>query len=126
MLSLQLSTNQNCQQSLAIGMTQGDIIASAFTIAIDGVPFNLTGASIWINIAFNTLVKYSCQVVDAANGTFFLNIGSTATALFEPGVYDFDLWVQQPGSPPLATQYLVGVLTVNPSTLLGVSPCQLP
>lgn len=106
-------------------MTQGDIVALAFTIAIDGIPFNLSGASVWMNFAFNILAKYSCSVVDAANGTFFLNIGSDVTALFRPGVYDFNLWVQQPGVPPLATQYLVGVLTVNPSALLlGANPCQ--
>ena len=107
-------------------MTQGDIIALAFTIALDGVPFNLTGASVYMNFAFDTPIKYACSVVDAVNGVFFLNIASDVTDLFEPGVYDFDLWVQQPGLPPLATQYLVGVLTVNPSTLLGASPCLLP
>ena len=108
---------------LAIKMTQGDTVALVFSIAIDSVPFNLTNADVFMVFAFRTPIKYSSPLLgitisDPINGTFVLNISSAQTALFDPGVYDFALWISQPNTPPLVTKYLSGVLTV-----LGASAC---
>lgn len=120
MLVLTPILNPQGQAQLNASFTQGDIIPWNFKIDNAGIPLNLLGMLVKMTIGFATPLLLSTgngkiQIIDAVGGEFQVNLSSAETALFVPGVYDYDLWIEESFSPPVERQYLTGKITVNPS-----------
>lgn len=120
MLTLSASLNAQNQQQINALFAQGDVINWAFQLKIATVPLNLTDYRIKMTIDFETPLQLSTDngsvvITNATNGQFQINISSSDTAIFEPGTYDYDLWLEPTLSPPTETQYLTGSVTVNKS-----------
>ena len=121
MLNVFVTQNQYGKQQLNASFTTGDVVAMAFTgTNSDATPLNLSGAIIKMTIGFDTPLELTTFnggiiVTDAANGKFTVNMSSNMTALFIPGAYPYDLWIQPQLSPPVETQYITGDIYVNQS-----------
>ena len=119
MLQLSVSGNSRGQQ-LNASFAQGDVVAWAFTGAINGTPINLTDALIKMTIdmgysyPLNT-INGGITITNALAGQFSVNISSDDTAGFLAGIYPYDLWIEPQVSPPVETQYITGMISVYQS-----------
>ncbi len=102
--------------SCAVGQTFTQLMY--LTNQDDGSPFNLTGYYCEITCVayvggpilfyFNSTSNPSELTVDASAGAIQLLIPNTATALYAPGIYIYDLWLTSNTAPDIVFPLMYG------------------
>lgn len=120
MLAISISLNAQGQQQINATLTQGDFVGWSFLLKIDDTPINLTGAYVKMIIGMPTPLVLSTEnsgitMINPVGGEFLVNISSDQTEQFDLGTYQYEVWVKQNIASSNETQYISGVVTINPS-----------
>ncbi len=105
-----------CDDELVnISITRGETVAMQMAVATDDGPIDLSGYEIRLTIRFPTPLEFSTNdgsivILDAAAGTFQLNISSTVSVTFIAGAYPFDAWYASAGG--VQTPFLKGTFAI--------------